>query len=238
MQGTTEGSLSYWGTAGQSTGEPVRVLLADDQAVFRMGLKRQLTALGFAIVGEASNGRDAVRLAHELRPDVVVVDPEMPILDGIAATREIAALPQAPAVLVLSCNASTPVLDAVLAGACSVLPRTADAPEIAQGIRAAARGDAALAPNVAAALVGRLRELELARAMDAQRLRTMTPPDLSARECEVLKLVALGRDNSTIGQELFISASTVKNHVAHILQKLGLENRTQAAAEAVRIGLA
>lgn len=214
---------------------PVTALLVDDHALFRVGLKRLLNALGISVVGEASNGRDGVRLAAELRPDVVVMDTDMPIMCGIEATRLITAQPDAPVVMVLASEESTDVLDAILAGATSYLFKHADATELAQGIKRAAAGESALAPSVTVSLVARLRELEAARRAEAQR---SVPVALTLREREVLRLVADGRDNCTIGRELYISSSTVKNHVAAILNKLGASNRAQAAAEAVRIGLA
>jgi DNA-binding NarL/FixJ family response regulator len=214
---------------------PVRALLVDDHALFRVGLRRLLNALGISVVGEASNGRDGVRLAQELRPDVVVMDLDMPVMDGIEATRLITEDADAPAVLILASGESTDVFDALLAGATSFLFKHADAAELAQGIKRAAVGESALDPSVAVSLVARLRELESAnRVVNARSV----PAALTLREREVLRLVAEGRDNGAIGKELYISASTVKNHVAAILGKLGATNRAQAAAEAVRIGLA
>jgi DNA-binding NarL/FixJ family response regulator len=211
---------------------PVRALLADDYALYRLGLARALTALGISIVGEASNGMDAVRLAAELRPDVVVMDTDMPILDGIEATRQITALTRPPAVLVLADSHSTDILDALLAGATSFLLKDAEVTVLAEGIRQAAAGQSALAPSVAGALVERLRELETAR-----RPVRECPSALTGRERQVLSLVAEGRDNAAIGQALCISSSTAKHHVAAILDKLGANNRAQAAADAVRFGL-
>lgn len=214
---------------------PVRALLVDDYALFRAGLRRALTALGICIVGEASTGRDAVRLAKQLRPDVVVMDPDMPATDGIETTRQIAALPDAPAVLVLADTQSADVLDALLAGARSFLFKDSDAADLAHAIRRAAVGEYALAPSVTRALVERLRALETQRARAAPK---PCPVDFTGREKQVLMLIAKGRDNASIGSELFISASTAKQHVAAILAKLGASNRAQAAAEAVRFGLA
>lgn len=214
---------------------PITALLVDDHALFRVGLRRLLNALGISVVGEASNGRDGVRLAAELRPDVVVMDTDMPIMSGIEATRLITSEPNAPVVLVLASEDSTDVLDSILAGATSFLFKHADAAELAQGIKRAAAGESALAPSVTVRLVSRLRELESARQVETQR---SAPVSLTLREREVLRLVADGRDNCTIGRELYISSSTVKHHVAAILSKLGASNRAQAAAEAVRIGLA
>lgn len=220
---------------------PVRALIADDYVLFRMGLSRALVACGIMIVGEAGNGREAVRMAAELKPDVVVMDTDMPVMGGLEATREIMKLPNAPAVLMLADaegNASgdarsTSVLDALLAGARSFLLKDGDVADLAEGIRRAAAGESALSPSVAGALVERLRELESERRHESRR----APSALTGREQQVLTLVVEGRDNAAIGQELSISASTAKHHVAAILEKLGAANRTQAAAEAVRFGL-
>lgn len=214
---------------------PVRALLVDDHALFRVGLKRLLNALGISVVGEASNGRDAVRLSAELHPDVVVMDTQMPVMDGIEATRLICAQLNAPPVLILAASQTPDVLDAILAGAQSFLFKDSDAKTLAEGIRRAAAGESTLAPSIASSLVERLRELESARRATQP---AAIPAALTEREREVLRLVACGRDNIAIGSELYISASTVKHHVAAILSKLGASNRAQAAAEAVRIGIA
>jgi len=213
----------------------VRAVLADDYVLFRVGLRRALTALGIAVVGEASNGRDAVNLARELRPDVVIMDTDMPMMSGIDATRRIAELPNAPAILVLADAQSTDILDALLAGARSFLFKDSDPSDLADAVRRAARGESALAPSVTRALVERLRELEGDRLVSTRRY---CPSALTGRERQVLTLVAEGRDNAGIGQALFISPSTAKHHVASVLGKLGVTNRAQAAAEAVRFGLA
>lgn len=215
--------------------EPVRVLLVDDHALFRVGLRRTLGALGLAVIGEASTGTDAVRLTSELRPDVVVLDAELPAGSGIDAVRAIAALAGGPRVLALASARSAGAMDALLAGACGFLVKDADVQDLAHGIRQAAAGQCALAPSIAGDLVQRLRELEAGRRATSVARGRSAP--LTGREQEVLRLVAVGRDNPAIGRELYISPATVKHHVAAILDKLGAANRAQAAAEAVRIGL-
>ncbi len=210
---------------------PVRAVLVDEVAAFRAALRRALTALGIAVVGEASTGIDAVRLTKELRPDVVVIDPD---LGGIDAARMIAGMNDAPAVLVLAESESDTVLDALLAGACSFRFKDDDVSDLAEAIRLAARGESSLAPSVARELVKRLRELETGRRLS---VRGVCPSVLTGREQQVLALLAQGRNNATIGQELYLSASTVKHHVARILGKLGATTRAQAAAEAARFGM-
>ncbi|WP_346386394.1 response regulator transcription factor [Nocardioides sp.] len=213
----------------------ITTLLVDNNTLFRHGVRMLLVAHGITVVGEASNGRDAVRLATELRPDVVVMDTDMPIMDGIEATALIAALADAPAVLVLGTVESSAALDAILAGARGLLLKDSDGEQIAAGVRLAAAGQSALSPSVAGTLVTRMRQLETARRAHAPK---RAEAGLTAREHDVLRLVAAGRDNPGIGQELYISSSTVKHHVASILDKLEVHNRVQAAVEAVRIGLA
>ena len=210
---------------------PVQAVLVDEDVAYRVGLRRALTALGIAVVGEASNGPAALRLVKELRPDVVVIDPQM---GGIDAARQIAGMHAAPAVLVLADAQSDAVLDALLAGACSFLFKDDDVSDLAEGIRLAARGESSLAPSVAGELVKRLRVLEKGRRLT---IREVCPSVLTGREQQVLSLLAQGRNNATIGQELFLSSSTVKNHIARILGKLGATSRAQAAAEAARFGL-
>ncbi len=213
-----------------------RVLLVDDHALFRMGMRKLLQAEGIDIVGEASNGRDGVRLAREVTPDVVIMDLEMPVMDGVEATRRLIAANEDAAIVVLTATDGDEPLDALLAGASGFLLKNAGASEIAGAVRAAAHGESSICPSVAGRLVERLRVLEA----DRRRLQSAQDAQiaLTARETEVLRLLAAGRDNGTIAGSLFISPSTVKHHVAAILDKLGVDNRVQAAVEAVRIGVA
>jgi DNA-binding NarL/FixJ family response regulator len=210
----------------------IRVLLAEDHALFRQGLRELLGAAGLAVVGEASDGVNAVRLARELRPDVVVMDLNMPRMDGIDATSEIMNGDKPPVVLVLTVSTtSDDVLDAIAAGAAGYLLKDAEAAEIVNAVRNASAGRSPLSPTIAGAVVRRVRE---------QTVTTEQPEDLlslSGRETEILRLVALGRDNTEIAQELYLSPSTVKNHVSSILEKLGVESRVQAAVRAARGGI-
>src|SRR4051794_34133717 len=202
---------------------PVSVLLVDDHALFRRGLRQLLAEYGFEIVGEAGNGAAGARLAEELAPDVVLMDLEMPGVDGRAGTRRIVQAGLACRVLVLTLSVlHADVLDAITAGASGYLLKDAPVEQIVAGIHAAAQGHSMISPPAASSLVARVREQatpERAAAADA----------LTAREREVLGMIAEGHGNAEIAQHMHLSASTVKNHTAALFDKLGVENRVQAA---------
>jgi DNA-binding NarL/FixJ family response regulator len=222
------------GTANQfvETDGQIRVLLAEDHALFRQGLRELLDAAGLSVIGEASDGTTAVRLTRELRPDVVVMDLSMPRMDGIDATSEIMKAERPPVVLVLTVSTTNDdVLDAIAAGASGYLLKDAAADEIVNAVRTAKTGTSTLSPQIAGAVVRRVREQSVAHEQPDDLLA------LSARETEILRLVAHGRDNTEIAQELYLSPSTVKNHVSSILEKLGVESRVQAAVRAARAGI-
>ena len=210
----------------------IRVLLAEDHALFRQGLRELLDDAGLSVIGEASDGVTAVRLTRELRPDVVVMDLNMPRMDGIDATSEIMKGERPPVVLVLTVSTvNDDVLDAIAAGAAGYLLKDADAEDIVSAVRSASKGGSTLSPTIAGAVVRRVRE---------QSIRHDQPENLHAlseRETEILRLVAQGRDNSEIAQELYLSPSTVKNHVSSILDKLDVDSRVQAAVRAARAGI-
>jgi len=210
-----------------------RVLLVDDHEIYRAGLRGLLEEAGIDIVGEAANGEAALQLVEEKHPNVVIMDLNMPGMGGIEAARHIATLAPLARVIMLTVSSAAPdITDAVVAGACGYLLKSATTQEIVSGIAAAARGDALLSPSVAAKLLERVRE---------QPVRPAIPDPSSAsltdRELEVLRLLSSGMDNAEIGRTLFISPSTVKNHISSILLKLQIENRIQAAVYAVRSGL-
>jgi len=214
------------------TVDDARVVLVDDHALFRRGLRRLLEQHGFEVVGEASNGKSAVSQWRALRPDVTVMDLSMPLMDGVEAARAILAEDPAARILMLTITTDEePVLDALLAGACGYLLKDASAHDLVAGVTAAAMGHSMISPRVAGRLVQRLREAPAPAPAAAD------DGDLTRREVEILRLIAHGKENSAIARELFISPKTVKNHVASILGKLEIDNRIQAAVVAVRRGL-
>ncbi len=204
----------------------IRVLITDDHKVVRRGLCGFLELdPGLEVVGEASNGEEAVKLAQRLEPDVVLMDLLMPVMDGIEATREIRReLPQVEVVALTSVLEDASVAGAIRAGAIGYLLKTTDADELCEAIKAAAAGQVRLAPEAAARLMHEVRAPE-------------SPEALTERETEVLELIARGKTNKQIARELFIGEATVKSHVHSILSKLNVSSRTQAALYAGRIGL-
>jgi DNA-binding NarL/FixJ family response regulator len=210
--------------------EPVRVVLADDHPVVRDGLRSLLGSLpGVELVGEAATGREAVREAVLHRPDVVVMDLHMPDLDGIAATREIVRAVPAAAVLVLTMyDDDDSVFAAMRAGARGYLLKGAGQAEIMGAIRAVAAGQAIFGPGVAARVLGYF----------AAPPRPDVPfPELTAREREVLDLIAAGQTNAAVAARLGLAAKTVANHVSTIFTKLQVAGRAEAIAVARRGGL-
>jgi DNA-binding NarL/FixJ family response regulator len=210
-----------------------RVLIADDQALFREGLRAVLSASGVDVVGEAADGEQAVALAIELMPEVVLMDLRMPGLDGVGATRRIAALPRAPRVIALTTfDDDDSVFDALRAGALGYLLKDTPSARLVQAIELAARGESLLTPAIAAKLVS-----EFARTSKPGKRDVAADLGLSERELAVLKGLARGEANKEIASELRIAEGTVKNHVTHILTKLNVSDRTQAALKARGLGL-
>ena len=220
----------------ETTLEPLipRVLLVDDHDLFRTGLRNLLGEQDVEVVGECDNGTDALDAVRELAPDVVVMDLNMPGISGVEATRQISMIAPLTRVLVLTISdQDEDVMDAVLAGACGYLLKDASISVLMQGIRSAAVGESLISPTIAAKVLQRIRATGASR-----REAELIQSELSARELQVLKLIANGKDNALIAAELHISPKTVKNHISNILMKLQIENRIQAAVYAVRSGLA
>ncbi|WP_309104470.1 response regulator transcription factor [Microbacterium sp.] len=202
----------------------IRVLIADDHPVVRDGLRGMFAGdPRFEVVGEAGDGAEAVALAQTLSPDVVLMDLRMPRMDGVTAIKRLAELGLPTSVLVLTTyDTDSEVLPAIEAGATGYLLKDAPGDELMRAVEAAARGDAVLSPTVAMRLMGRVRAPE---------------SPLSARELEVLRLIAVGATNREAAARLFISEATVKSHILHIFTKLGVSDRAAAVAVGFQRGL-
>ncbi len=203
----------------------IRLLIVDDHPVVRDGLRGMLKSQpDFEVVGEAGDGSEAVRMVGSLKPDIVLMDLRMPVMDGVTALGEIKANnPQVQVLVLTTYDSDADILPAIEAGAAGYLLKDSSKEELYDGIRAAARGETVLAPAVAARLVGRMR--------------APAEEKLSSREVEVLQLVAEGASNSEIAQQLHISQATVKSHLVNIFRKLGVSDRTAAVTMALRKGI-
>ena len=206
---------------------PIRIVVADDHPIVRGGLVALLSAADdIEVVGEASDGEMAVQLALESLPDLVLMDLRMPGIDGdVSTARILSAQPGIRVVVLTTYESDDSILRAIEAGASGYLLKAAPQEEILAGIRSVARGEVALAPSIAALLVRRVR---------APQTRSVT---LSDRETQVLALVAAGMSNRTIAAELFVSEATVKTHLLHTFEKLGVSDRTRAVTLAMERGL-
>ena len=205
----------------------IKVLIADDHTVLRHGLRLILdSAAGLTVVGEAADGEAAVAMALESKPDVVLMDVNMPAIDGIEATRRIrAAQPDIQILMLTISQKDKDLIGAIKAGAKGYLLKSAESSEVIESIQRVASGEAILPPNL------------MARVLDELANPAPEPKQLTERETDILKLVACGLGNKEIGGKLHISENTVKTHMRHILEKLNLSNRAEAAAYAVRTGL-
>jgi len=208
----------------------IRLLLADDHRMLREGLRRSMIDQGFDVVGEARDGDEAIRLAEELRPEVILMDVTMPEVDGVEATRQIRASFPEIKIVMLTMHADQEVLtSAIRAGASGYLVKDCSTEEIASAVRMAFSGETALSPQLAASMLDEVRRLD-APNRDEDRIVTR-------REEEVLQLIADGCSTPEVAEKLYISQKTVKNHLASIYQKLDARDRTQAVLQAVRMGI-
>lgn len=214
----------------------IRVLLADDQALFREGLETLLSVhKDIQVIGQAVNGQEAVDLALKLRPDVILMDMQMPILNGVGATRRLKqVLPACRVIVLTTFDDKETIFDALRAGAVGYLLKDVGSGQLADSIRRTARGDSILDPSVAAKVVA---EFSRVSNMVAATNSEVLPEPLSEREIELLKLIASGSSNKEIADTLFITEGTVKNHITHILGKLGVRDRLQATLKAKEIGI-
>lgn len=214
-------------------GDPIRVLIVDDHALIRRSLEMALTAeADIEVVGEASDGQEAVELADRLTPDVVLMDVRMPRRSGIEATREIkASVPSTRIIMLTVSDEEEDLFEAIKAGATGYLLKNVQLDEVPEAVRGVHEGQSLINPAMAAKLITEFASMSR---KEAERPPQLPVPRLTDREMEVLRLVAKGMNNREIAKQLFISENTVKNHVRNILDKLQLHSRMEAVVYAVR----
>jgi len=206
-------------------------MLVDDHQMLRQGLRRSLEEEGFYVVGEASDGDEAVRLVPAAKPDVILMDVSMPDMDGVEATRRIVQNDPDQRVVMLTMHADKDLIDAAIkAGAVGYLTKDCSTDEVIEAVRMAANGETALSPQLAKTMLSEVRKIDEKAAREEDRLVTK-------REEEVLQLIADGCSTPEVAQKLYISQKTVKNHLASIYEKLNARDRTQAVLLAVRMGI-
>jgi two-component system, NarL family, response regulator DegU len=209
----------------------IRLMLVDDHQMLRQGLRRSLEEEGFYVVGEASDGEQAVRLVPAAKPDVILMDVSMPDMDGIEATRRIIQNDPDKRIVMLTMHADKDLIDAAIkAGAVGYLTKDCSTDEVIEAVRMAANGETALSPQLAKTMLSEVRKIDEKAAREEDRLVTK-------REEEVLQLIADGCSTPEVAQKLYISQKTVKNHLASIYEKLNARDRTQAVLLAVRMGI-
>lgn len=213
--------------------ENISVLVVDDHTLMRQGLRRILEEAGMTVVGEAENGRQAIELSSQLEPAVILMDIQMPEMDGIEATRQIkSAKPEATIVILTMHEEEQFLFEAIKAGAIGYLLKSRAPQELIQVIEAASEGLSLLQPSMASKLLH-----EFSQVSQREEEKTNTYAELTTREREVLGLIAKGMTNKEIAKQLFISDKTVKNHLSNIFEKLHINDRTSAAVMAVKDGL-
>ena len=214
---------------------PIHVLIVDDQSLFREGLITILSVHDeFEVIGEASNGEEALRLAIQRKPQVILMDLRMPIMDGVRATQLISTqAPECKVIVLTTFDDDESIFDGLRAGAVGYLLKDVASEKLFEAIRASARGEYFMLPSVTAKVMAEFSRLSQAKPKVDEQLIDA----LSAREIEILELIAQGDSNKQIAEKLFIAEGTVKNHVTNILSKLGVKDRAQAVIRSKNLGI-
>jgi DNA-binding NarL/FixJ family response regulator len=212
-------------------------VLVDDEHLIRDALSHALSSAGLDVVGEAGNGEDAVEVVIDLRPDVVVMDLRLPGISGVEVIERLGMLAPASRVLVLTRGEQNRVVEAIVAGASGYILKSAAPEAIVGAVRATAAGESVLSSQIAGKLLERIRERDIPVTAGSASAASAIRAALTERELEIFTRLASGESNQEIGHELSLSTNTVSNHIASILAKLHLDNRIQAAVQAVRAGM-
>jgi DNA-binding NarL/FixJ family response regulator len=214
--------------------EPIRILIVDDQSLFREGLRTLLTVQQeFEVVGEAGNGEEALKLVPELRPDIVLMDLRMPVMDGVAATQKLhEERPDIKVIVLTTFDDDENVFEGLRAGAVGYLLKDVPSSKLFEAVHATARGEYFLLPSITAKIVSELKRVSLPNPVSQEIIEP-----LSSRELEILRVVSEGLSNKEIAERLVIAEGTVKNHLSSILAKLSARDRMQAVIYAKKIGL-
>ena len=218
---------------------PITVVLVDDEPMFRTAVGQTLTGAGIELIGDAASMKDAIEVVVALRPDVVLMDIRLPDSTGVQATERLGLLAPASRILILTRSEENRVVEAIVAGASGYILKSAPPKAIIAAVKATAAGEAVLSPQIAGKLLQRIRERDIpvTTATTSRDAATAIRAALTERELEIFERLASGNSNQDIARELSLSANTVHNHIASILAKLHLDNRIQAAAQAVRAGI-
>jgi DNA-binding NarL/FixJ family response regulator len=216
---------------------PITVVVVDDEQMIRGALAQTLTGGGLCLVGEAANARDAIRLVVDVRPDVVLMDLRLPDSSGVHAIEQLALLAPTSRTLILTRTEHNRVIEAIVAGASGYILKTAPPKAIISAVRATAAGESVISSQIAGKLLQRIRERDIPVTVNSANAASAIRAVLTERELEIFERLASGRTNHDIAHELLLSTNTVHNHIASILAKLHLDNRIQAAVQAVRSGI-
>jgi DNA-binding NarL/FixJ family response regulator len=216
---------------------PITVALVDDEQLIRDALAHALAADGLELVGEATNAADAIALVVDLRPDVVVMDLNLSGSQGVGVIEQLGLLAPASRMLILTRSEQNRVVEAIVAGASGYILKTAKPETVIAAVRATAAGESVISSEIAGKLLQRIRELDIPIASQDENTASTIRAALTPRELEIFTRLASGKSNSDIARELSLSTNTISNHIASILAKLHLDNRIQAAVQAVRSGI-